>query len=663
MKKQFTKTKQAIVRLYNSRFLNRRIILLIDVVVAWIALGISLLLFSQFKDIPQVQLNRLYVSLGLLVTGTTLFSDLIFNTYRRVFRYSTMRVGLRLQASILTNGVLLGLLSGFVLLKSDLTLSPLQLSFIVLCFLIVFFILVIGYSSVLTLIARHLTSQSSQLSQRTRKRILIFGIDEESVYAFSSIKDNAKYSFVGFIDISDEKDIRKYRIDGYKIYHAATEDDVIRICHKLNILGIVFPGRSFMLGSYRSLIQKCAEMGIKSLTIPAIDEVKGGNLARSTMRDIRIEDLLQRPVIEHSNENAAALFHDKVVLLTGAAGSIGSELAKQVAGLGVRQLILFDNAETPLHNIRLALQNAYPELNFVPIIGDVRSEQRLTMVFERFHPQIVLHAAAYKHVPLMEENPCEAVLVNTLGSNRVADLSLRYGVEKMVMISTDKAVNPSNVMGASKRAAEIYVQSLGKAEESGQIKGNTIFITTRFGNVLGSQGSVFPLFRQQIAKGGPVTVTHPDIVRFFMSIKEACNLVIEAAAYGTATQIFVFDMGEKHKIVDLAESMISLAGFVPYKEIDIQFTGLRPGEKLYEEVLANKENTIPTELDKVMIACVRENALEEVQPYYKKLEELALNVAIDDTVRVLKELIPEYKSLNSEFAGMDKAEEKNQQHK
>lgn len=663
MKKQFTKTKQAIVRLYNSRFLNRRIILLIDVVVAWIALGISLLLFSQFKDIPQVQLNRLYVSLGLLVTGTTLFSDLIFNTYRRVFRYSTMRVGLRLQASILTNGVLLGLLSGFVLLKSDLTLSPLQLSFIVLCFLIVFFILVIGYSSVLTLIARHLTSQSSQLSQRTRKRILIFGIDEESVYAFSSIKDNAKYSFVGFIDISDEKDIRKYRIDGYKIYHAATEDDVIRICHKLNILGIVFPGRSFMLGSYRSLIQKCAEMGIKSLTIPAIDEVKGSNLARSTMRDIRIEDLLQRPVIEHSNENAAALFHDKVVLLTGAAGSIGSELAKQVAGLGVRQLILFDNAETPLHNIRLALQNAYPELNFVPIIGDVRSEQRLTMVFERFHPQIVLHAAAYKHVPLMEENPCEAVLVNTLGSKRVADLSLRYGVEKMVMISTDKAVNPSNVMGASKRAAEIYVQSLGKAEESGQIKGNTIFITTRFGNVLGSQGSVFPLFRQQIAKGGPVTVTHPDIVRFFMSIKEACNLVIEAAAYGTATQIFVFDMGEKHKIVDLAESMISLAGFVPYKEIDIQFTGLRPGEKLYEEVLANKENTIPTELDKVMIACVRENALEEVQPYYKKLEELALNVAIDDTVRVLKELIPEYKSLNSEFAGMDKAEEKNQQHK
>ncbi len=662
MKEQFTKTKQAIVRLYNSRFLNRRIILLIDVVVAWIALGISLLLFSQFKDIPQAQLNRLYVSLGLLVTGTTLFSDLIFNTYRRVFRYATMRVGLRLQASILTNGVLL-LLSGFVLHKSDLTLSPLQLSFIVLCFLIVFFILVIGYSSLLTLIARHLTSQSNQLSQRTRKRILIFGKDEESVYAFSSIKDNAKYSFVGFIDMSDEKDIRKYRIDGYKIYHAATEDDVIRICHKLNVLGIVFPGRSFMLGSYRTLIQKCAEMGIKSLTIPAIDEVKAGNIARSTMRDIRIEDLLQRPVIEHSHENAAALFRDKVVLLTGAAGSIGSELAKQVAGLGVRQLILFDNAETPLHNIRLTLQNAYPELNFVPIIGDVRSEQRLTMVFERFHPQIVLHAAAYKHVPLMEENPCEAVLVNTLGSKRVADLSLRYGVEKMVMISTDKAVNPSNVMGASKRAAEIYVQSLGKAEESRQIKGNTIFITTRFGNVLGSQGSVFPLFRQQIAKGGPVTVTHPDIVRFFMSIKEACNLVIEAAAYGTATQIFVFDMGEKHKIVDLAESMISLAGFVPYKEIDIQFTGLRPGEKLYEEVLANKENTIPTKLDKVMIACVRENALEEVQPYYKKLEELALNVAIDDTVRVLKELIPEYKSLNSEFADMDKAEEKNQQHK
>lgn len=660
MRKQFTKTKQAIVRLYNSRFLNRRIILLIDVVVAWIALGISLLLFCYFKNISQAQFSNLYIPLGLLATVTTLFSDLLFSTYRRVFRYATMHVGFRLLASILTNGLLLGLFSGIVLNSRDVKLEPLQLAFIVLCFLIAFFVLVVGYSSILTFIARQLTNQSSP---RTRKRILIFGKDEESVYAFSSIKDNAKYSFVGFIDMSDKKDIRKYRIDGYKIYHAATEDDVIRICHKLNVLGIVFPGRSFMLSSYRTLIQKYAEMGIKSLTIPAIDELKAGNIARSTMRDIRIEDLLQRPVIEHSHENSAALFRDKVVLITGAAGSIGSELAKQVAGLGVRQLILFDNAETPLHNIRLALQNAYPELNFVPIIGDVRSEQRLTMVFERFHPQIVLHAAAYKHVPLMEGNPCEAVLVNTLGSKRVADLSLRYGVEKMVMISTDKAVNPSNVMGASKRAAEIYVQSLGKAEESGQIKGSTIFITTRFGNVLGSQGSVFPLFRQQIAKGGPVTVTHPDIVRFFMSIKEACNLVIEAAAYGTATQIFVFDMGEKHKIVDLAESMISLAGFVPYKEIDIQFTGLRPGEKLYEEVLANKENTIPTELDKVMIACVRENALKEVQPYYKKLEELALNVAIDDTVRVLKELIPEYKSLNSEFADMDKAEEKNQQHK
>ena len=306
-----------------------------------------------------------------------------------------------------------------------------------------------------------------------------------------------------------------------------------------------------------------------------------------------------------------------------------------------------------MHNFRLELEERFPDLNFVPIIGDVRIPARLDYVFRDYHPQVVFHAAAYKHVPLMEENPCEAVFVNVAGSRNVADKCIEYDVEKMVMVSTDKAVNPTNIMGCTKRLAEIYVQSLGLAIEKGEVKGKTRFVTTRFGNVLGSNGSVIPRFREQITKGGPVTVTHPDITRFFMTIPEACRLVMEAATMSEGNQIYVFDMGASVKIAHLAERMIELAGFTPGRDIQIEYTGLRPGEKLYEEVLSDHENTLPTEHSRIRVAKVREYDYTDARHTADELEKLSREVRIPDMVRLMKATVPEFRSKNSVFEKYD----------
>ena len=372
------------------------------------------------------------------------------------------------------------------------------------------------------------------------------------------------------------------------------------------------------------------------------------------IRNIDIEDLLMREEIKISMDEVIAAFKGKTVMVTGAAGSIGSELCRQLATFGVKELILYDNAETPMHNIRLELEEKYPDLAFVPVVGDVRILPRLDYAFRKWKPQVVFHAAAYKHVPLMEENPCEGVLVNVAGSRNVADKCIEYGVEKMVMVSTDKAVNPTNIMGCTKRLAEIYVQSLGLAMDQGKVAGKTKFVTTRFGNVLGSNGSVIPRFRDQIAKGGPVTVTHPEITRFFMTIPEACRLVMEAATMTDGNQIFVFDMGESVKIDDLARRMIKLSGFKPDKDIMVEYSGLRPGEKLYEEVLSNKENTIPTEHDRIMIAKVRNYDYDNAKEVADELERLSRIVEIPDMVRLMKRTVPEFKSKNSRFEIYDK---------
>lgn len=401
------------------------------------------------------------------------------------------------------------------------------------------------------------------------------------------------------------------------------------------------------------MLQYCKSNGVKTLIAPSISETDVNDLSYQFVRPIRIEDLLGREEIKINMQEITSEYQNKIILVTGAAGSIGSELCRQLAQIGVRKLILFDSAETPLHYVRLEFEKKYPGIDFVPVIGDVRVKQRLRMVFEQHHPEIVFHAAAYKHVPLMEENPCEAVYVNVVGTRQIADIAVEFGAEKMIMISTDKAVNPTNVMGASKRLAEIYVQSLGYAIVEGIVKGKTKFITTRFGNVLGSNGSVIPRFKEQIENGGPVTVTHPDIIRYFMTIPEACRLVMEAGMMGEGNEIFVFEMGEPVRIVDLATRMIELAGYRPNADIKIEFTGLRPGEKLYEELLSTEENTLPTSNKKIKIAKVRRYEYNEVLADFSAFEGLARNVEIINTVTLMKKIVPEFISKNSRFEALD----------
>ncbi|MBR2154792.1 MAG: polysaccharide biosynthesis protein [Bacteroidaceae bacterium] len=379
-----------------------------------------------------------------------------------------------------------------------------------------------------------------------------------------------------------------------------------------------------------------------------VDDIDTQAFIMTKINSIKIEDLLDRPVINIDTENVRQTIQGKIVMVTGAAGSIGSELVRQIIPYGPEAVILYEMAESPLHDLTLDLKAQFPNQKLVPRIGDVRNEERIEEVMKEYNPTVIYHAAAYKHVPLMEDHPNEAICANVLGSMNMANMAVKYGAERFVMVSTDKAVNPTNVMGCSKRLAEIYVQSLAKQQTK------TKFITTRFGNVLGSNGSVIPYFKKQIAAGGPVTVTHPEIIRYFMTIPEACTLVMEASTLGNGGEIFVFDMGKPVKILDLAKNMIRLAGLVPGKDIEIEFTGLRPGEKLFEELLNQKETTLPTQNEKIMVAKVREYEYKQVKKDILELIALAQGNKPFVTVQKMKDIVPEFKSKNSPYERLDK---------
>lgn len=483
------------------------------------------------------------------------------------------------------------------------------------------------------------------------QRVLVYGVSDKSTATVVRFQNSPHYNIIGFL--SKKPQPANLMLSNLPVFFCQDDEQLSRIIHDYSIDGILFTTEADARRERDGLLKQCLDNHVRPLIIPAINELNGNEL-HPGVRKVKIEDLLGRNEITISMDAIMENFRDKVVLVTGAAGSIGSELCRQLATFGIRKLVLFDNAETPMHNIRLELEEKFPNLSFVPVIGDVRQSPRLDFAFREHHPQVVFHAAAYKHVPLMEENPCEAMLVNVYGTHNVADKCIEYNVEKMVMISTDKAVNPTNVMGCTKRIAEIYVQSLGLAIERGEKKGKTTFVTTRFGNVLGSNGSVIPRFREQIEKGGPVTVTHPDITRFFMTIPEACRLVMEAATFSTGTQIFVFDMGEPVKIDDLAKRMIGLAGLRVGVDIQIEYTGLRPGEKLYEEVLSNSENTTKTSHDRIFIAKVREYSYEYALENIKEMEKLSEVVDIPDMVMKMKAFVPEFISRNSVFEQYDR---------
>ena len=516
----------------------------------------------------------------------------------------------------------------------------------VLDFLMTFFLL-IGVRIAMILVYSTISQRRSE--EAKRQRVLVYGTTDKSVAVIKRLQASPHYRIIGFIERSDRH--AKMLLDQHPVFNFNNDKALHSIVSDNQIDSILFSKDTDAQHESDGLIEFCIKNKVKTLIIPEVDEVEEGQ-ALLRPRAIKVEDLLGRQEIQISLDNIKAYFKDKVVLVTGAAGSIGSELVRQLATFGIKKLVLYDNAETPMHNLRLELEDKFKDLDFVPVIGDVRHIQRLDYAFRTYKPQVVFHAAAYKHVPLMEENPCEAVLVNVYGTQNVANKCLEYNIERMVMISTDKAVNPTNIMGCTKRLAEIYVQSLGLAIESGNSTINlninpqtaTKFVTTRFGNVLGSNGSVIPRFSQQIAQGGPVTVTHKDITRFFMTIPEACRLVMEAATMSTGNQIFVFDMGEPVKIDQLARRMISLAGFTPDKDIKIKYSGLRPGEKLYEEVLANDENTLPSFHNRIRIAKVRNYDFQYSQFVVARLENLARQVNIPDMVQLMKEVVPEYHS-------------------
>lgn len=483
-----------------------------------------------------------------------------------------------------------------------------------------------------------------------RMPVLVYGTDEKAASLPTRLNHSRHYEIIGFL--SSDENLGHSKMGGRPIYSVTKSEDIVKIAEETGAEGIIFAHYRDARDMRSEMLEVVRDKNLKLMFAPSIDDLsKNGGAA--FIQKIKIEDLLGRGEIKISMDEIREMISGKTVLVTGAAGSIGSELCRQLAGLGVKKLLMLDNAETPLHNVRLEFDDRYPDLDFQPLIGDVRQPERLDYLFKKYRPEIVFHAAAYKHVPLMEENPCEAVRANVIGSKNVADKCVEYDVERMVMISTDKAVNPTNIMGCTKRLAEIYCQSLGLAIERGEIKGRTIFVTTRFGNVLGSNGSVIPRFEEQIRNGGPVTVTHKDIRRFFMTIPEACRLVMEAATMATGTQIFVFDMGKAVKIVDLARSMIELAGYRPDIDIKIEFSGLRPGEKLYEEVLATKENTIPTTHERIFVAKVRDYDHSEAETVVEELERLSINVEIEEMVKLMKRTVPEFKSKNSIFEKLD----------
>ena len=491
-----------------------------------------------------------------------------------------------------------------------------------------------------------------RLQERSkRQQLLVYSISDKSVAVIKRLQNSVHYTVRGFLEHTSAFD-RTYLVERLPVFNYTDDRRLDNIIRDNHISGILFSSDKDLQAEADGLLNYCARHNLKTLIVPNLDELEEGQPLLHP-REVKVEDLLGRSEIKISVGEIRQFFTDKVVMVTGAAGSIGSEIVRQLANFGVRKIVLYDNAETPMHNLRLELEEKCPWLHFVPVVGDVRHPERLDYAFRTWHPQVVFHAAAYKHVPLMEDNPCEAILVNVFGSKNVADKCLEYGVERMVMISTDKAVNPTNIMGCTKRLAEIYVQSLGLAVQHGEVEGKTRFVTTRFGNVLGSNGSVIPRFREQIAKGGPVTVTHPDITRFFMSIPEACRLVLEASTKSEGNQIFVFDMGSPVKIDQMARRMISLAGFTPGVDIQIEYTGLRPGEKLYEELLSNEENTVPSFHKRIRIAQVREYNYPEALSVMNKLTVLAKQVRIEDMVKLMKQTVPEFKSENSRFKKFD----------
>lgn len=636
-------------------------VLVADVLVNTASFSLSYFIVKQF-EFPVILRGHFffytvaYVLLALLVFYLT-------GTYKGIIRHTNIHDMLRIFMGVLLISLLYPLVAE-IFVAARYNIRSLNIPVV----LIVNFFIASSLMIMYRVLVRGVYYYFMHISASAKENVLIYGSDPEAILIKQAIESGLQGEFViaGFVETNASR--VNATIQQVKIYHIKSLG-LLKVRKKVNKL--ILMNQHLSGTEKKKVIEKCLQLGIRVLTVPPPDQWVYGRISHLQMKSLKIEDLLQREPIVINNQNISAELENKCIIITGAAGSIGSEIVRQVARYKPSGIILVDQAETGLHEIQLEMEEHYPDMEIIVFIASVRDRIRMELPFRKYHPHIVFHAAAFKHVPMMERHPSEAILTNVLGTRVVADLSVCFNVEKFIMISTDKAVNPSNVMGASKRIAEMYVQSLSNIVHSRSPEdilhiyhswsrqfvhkarhSDTKFITTRFGNVLGSNGSVIPRFRAQIESGGPVTVTHPQITRFFMTIPEAVQLVLEAATIGKGAEVFVFDMGESVKIVDLANNMIRLAGFIPGQDIRVVYTGLRPGEKLYEELLNVQETTLPTHHAKIKIArvlpCCEQTVIE--------IEEL-INISRQGNDKVLvkkmKQLVPEYISNNSQFEQLD----------
>ena len=638
MPQAHTYSDSSLVNLATARYTPRWIVVCIEVFLLFIALFFSFFVVERLGVyIPDsIPLYKRY----LLVIGVNIFFMFIFRTYSGIIRYSTFRdlfrillsSGCTVIAMFIANKISLHVIGEKVLL------NPILLIYFTVSFIILF---------VFRLSVKEFFYLVKEINRRTSKRrILILGIDDEAVAFANGIIGNAAipYSVVGFL--TGRTNPKQATLLGRPII---SKDKFIDTpCEELEADGVLINKNHLSKEEMTFWVNVCLDKGLQILKTPALQKLRpekeGFNLHK-----IQIEDLLGRRQIVLDNEEVREKHYHKNILVTGGAGSIGSELIRQIATFTPALVVVLDQAETPLYDIELELKESFPNIAFEFVLADITNYERLESVFKAHKFSVVYHAAAYKHVPMIEENPHEAALVNIQGTKNIALLANKYEIPHFVMISTDKAVNPTNVMGASKRVAELFVQALQNKEGN-----KTAFITTRFGNVLGSNGSVIPHFRKQIEKGGPVTITHPDIVRYFMTIPEACELVLQAGTMGKGGEIFVFDMGEPVKILNLATRMIKLSGYEPNVDIKLVYTGLRPGEKLYEELLSDSTKTMPTHHKKIMISKDPSMSFTEIEALTTQMYEVATQRDKTEVVRLLKQIVKEFKSNNSEYETLDK---------
>lgn len=633
----------------NIGYLPRWGVLLLDLLIVLIAFVVSYMIGSQILTYDLAARMPIWgQAIFVLVLQGVFFWA--FHTYSGILRYSTFVDTLKVTAAVVANGLFLFLANLIVKYVTN-YINPPFFTTVLVIYVFVAITLLFGWRVIIKTVFEYISHRSNGVD-----KVLIYGTKSAGLSIAKMLQSNleSQYRPVGFI--ADKYDDIQHDLLGLNVYSLNEQlMDTLKKHHIRHI--IVSPLKMKQINPLVDL-KPFIDNNIRILTTPyftdfSVEENNDNiNTIVGRIESIKVEDLLERPVIEMDTENVGTILKEQTVMVTGAAGSIGSEIVRQVAAFKPQTIVLFEMAESPLHDLTVDLRKEFPNQQFVPVIADVRNVDMVEEVFEEYHPHVVFHAAAYKHVPLMEDFPAQAILANVQGSKNVADMAIKFNAKRFVMVSTDKAVNPTNVMGASKRIAEIYVQSLflKAAKENANC---TKFITTRFGNVLGSNGSVVPYFKKQIAAGGPVTVTHPDIIRYFMTIPEASCLVLEAATLGDGGEIFCFDMGQPIKIADLAKNMIRLAGFEPGKDIEITYTGLRPGEKLYEELLNQKETTIPTKHKKILVAKVREYDYQEVAEQIEALIQLAKTGKVFPTVKLMKQIVPEFKSKNSVYEELD----------